>query len=115
MAQQIETHHPVERCPERSHERYRVFNGQQLLRHIHLQNPDNRLQRHRHHLLTARARLKSGNSSAKQYSIVTRIGQGERPVGPSDLLHECVWARCLWHPFDCLAQARASLQVKSVG
>ncbi len=28
------------------------------------------LRRHRHHLLTARARLKSGNSSAKQYSIM---------------------------------------------
>jgi hypothetical protein len=70
MAQQIETHHPVERCPERSGERHRVFNGQQPLRHIGLQNPDNRLQRHRYPLLTARTRLKSGNSSAKQYSIM---------------------------------------------
>jgi hypothetical protein len=44
MAQEIETHYPVERCPERSGERHRVFNGQQPLRHIRLQNPDNRLQ-----------------------------------------------------------------------
>src|SRR5262245_31643748 len=59
--------------PKASWESHPILGSQQPLFHIRAQNPGDGLQSLRHHLLTAWARLKLGNSSAKEDAIVTRI------------------------------------------